>query len=95
MTRAIYLRPDVVDQLMTAVDVPHLNRKQQAALLGMTYNSLWRLTNAGRKADSRAVADLIAGVNAFCRRYRHKKPTFEELFEIRESEDEPEAAMAA
>jgi hypothetical protein len=95
MTRALYLRTGAIDKLMAAVEVPHLNRKQQAALLGMTYNALWRLANAGRKADSRAVADLLAGVDVFCRRYRCKKPNFDELFEIREIEDEPTAAVAA
>lgn len=94
MTRALYLRTAAVDQLMSVVPVPDLNRKQQAALLGVTYNSLWRLANAGRKADSRAVADLLTGVDAFCRRYRCRKPDFEDLFEIRE-ESKSAAAIAA
>lgn len=95
MTRALYLRPDAVDRLTAAAGVPQLNKKQQAGLLGVSYHSYWRLVGGGRIAGTKAVADVLVGVEAFCARHRCKKPSFDELFEIREIEDEPTAAIAA
>lgn len=95
MTQALYLRTAAIDSLMQAVEVPDLNRKQQAALLGMRYKPFWRLTNVGVKANSLAIAALLNGVDAFCARYGRPKPEFEDLFEIREVEERLEAAIAA
>jgi len=86
---------DAVDRLTAATGVLHLNRKQQAALLGVHYGAFWRLSNGTSSALSRTVADIMAGAARIAERYGCEKPTFEELFEIREVENKPTAAIAA
>jgi hypothetical protein len=95
MTRAIYLRADGIDRLTAASGVVRLNRKQQADLLGVPYMSFWHLIQGSRRAASRTVAEVLVGAARFAERYGCEKPAFEDLFEIREIEDEPAAAIAA
>jgi hypothetical protein len=95
MTRVLQLRADAVDRLTAATGVQRLNRKQQAALLNVNYQAFWRLINGQGSALSRTVADVMAGAARIAERYGCTKPTFEELFEIREIEEEPAAAIAA
>lgn len=95
MTQALYLRTAAIDRLLEAVEVPYLNRKQQAALLGMSYLAYWRMANEGRQAGSRGIASLLAGVDAFCAKYGCPKPEFDDLFEAREVDKTPAAALAA
>ncbi|MER7280481.1 hypothetical protein ABT369_39190 [Dactylosporangium sp. NPDC000244] len=95
MTRVLRLRADAVDRLTAITGVQRLNRRQQAALLGMDYKAFWRLTNANGSAASATIAEVLTGAARLAERYGCKKPTFEDLFEIREIENEPAAAMAA
>ncbi len=95
MTRVLQLRADAVDRLTAATGVKGLNRRQQADLLGVNYKAFWRLTNANANAHSRTVAEVLAGAARLAEKYGCKKPTFEELFAIREIEDEPAASLAA
>ncbi len=95
MTRSIHLRGDAVDRLTAAAGVERLTRKQQAALLDVPYTSFWQLIVNGRRAGVQTVADILAGVDRFAKRYECPRPSFEELFEIRENEDKPAVAMAA
>lgn len=95
MTRVLQLRTDAVDRLTAATGVQRLNRKQQAALLGVNYAAFWRLSNGNTSALTRTVAEVLAGAARIAERYGCDKPTFEDLFEIREIEEEITAAIAA
>jgi hypothetical protein len=95
MTRGIYLRLDTIDRLTAVVGVKKLTRRQQSELLHVPYQSFWNATNGGRRVGVRIITELVAGVEEFAKRHRCKAPSLDELFEIREVDEEDEQLEAA
>ncbi len=81
--QVVYLRPDAIQRLTAHVDVPGLNRKQQAAILGLPYTMLWRMTNAGQRATDLAIAEILTAAQRVSARWHTDPLGFDDLFEIR------------
>ncbi len=81
--QVVYLRPDAIDRLTADIGVPDLNRKQQAAILGLTYTMLWRMTNAGQRATGLAIAEILTAAQRVATQWHTDTLGFDDLFEIR------------
>ncbi len=79
----VYLRVDGLDRLFEPLNVPRLNRFQQAAILGVGDTSLWRIATRGNPVGGQLIADLLTSARTLADRWGTQPPAFEDLFEVR------------
>ena len=93
--RGIYLRKDALHRIAAPLGLRDvkLNKRQQAALLGMSYANFWRVVAAGRRVTDLNIADILHAADQIAAERGGPKLGFDDLFEIRRSE--PADAQAA
>jgi hypothetical protein len=81
--KAIFLRPDAIDDLIDPFD--RLSEEAKARIIGLPNGTWFRLARRGGNAGGKAIVAIIEGMSDVAEQLGKPAPRFDDLFEIRES----------